>query len=444
MPPLPSTLDENTQAYIEALRRRQKDLSEFQIQRLRTFSGPLATQQRYAAELREDLDVFARQVESLDVAVDDQRTERDRKELRQIVSEFRGSLNSLKKDFRAAMLASKRAIDAKQLSSREELLRSSAVREKQDLNEKVTEDALMKANNDVTQALQRTIALMQGELERSVLSTQLLESSTSSLRSASSTHDVLDSVLVTSKHLITALEKSDWLDRMLILAGLAFFLLVIAFILKQRLVDRGIRLAFWWTRFLPDFSSDEALLKAEEEHAPVLVSTLTEVVPSIISAASAVIGSVVATAASTSVAQNIPLESSTFAAISTAVTGSMDPTTGGLDASGEPFDEPEFGTAVTIPADHATSTDLSQTTSASPCSVTDLVEPSPTSVSASSEPEQTPAHTFSAADKLPSPGQTSPEPVPVPSQNSADHPPIETTIVVQAPITGSGSVHDEL
>ena len=32
----------------------------------------------------------------------------------------------------------------------------------------------MKATNDVTEALQRTFGLMQGELERSVLSTQLL------------------------------------------------------------------------------------------------------------------------------------------------------------------------------------------------------------------------------------------------------------------------------
>ena len=39
---------------------------------------------------------------------------------------------------RAAVLASKRAIDAQQTSRREELLRSSAVREKQTLNEKVT------------------------------------------------------------------------------------------------------------------------------------------------------------------------------------------------------------------------------------------------------------------------------------------------------------------
>lgn len=38
----------------------------------------------------------------------------------------------------------------------------------------ISEDALMQATNDVTEALQRTIGLMQGELERSVLSSQLL------------------------------------------------------------------------------------------------------------------------------------------------------------------------------------------------------------------------------------------------------------------------------
>lgn len=32
----------------------------------------------------------------------------------------------------------------------------------------------MKASNDVTDALRRTIGLMQGELERSVLTTQML------------------------------------------------------------------------------------------------------------------------------------------------------------------------------------------------------------------------------------------------------------------------------
>jgi protein transport protein SEC20 len=53
-------------------------------------------------------------------------------------------------------------------------LSSSAVSEKRDFNEKVTDDALMAASDNVTEAMQRTMALMQGELERSVLSSQML------------------------------------------------------------------------------------------------------------------------------------------------------------------------------------------------------------------------------------------------------------------------------
>ena len=175
----------------------------------------------------------------------------------------------------------------------------------------------MKANNDVTEALQRTIVLMQGELEKSVLSTQLLgtipsllipnchylttrlsptDASSASLRSTSTTHDVLDGLLVTSKHLITALEKSDWIDRMLVLAGLAFFILVVAFILKQRIVDRGLRIAFWWTRFIPDFSSDERLLNMEE--AKTAASVVTGTVASVAASASSAVAAAAASASS--------------------------------------------------------------------------------------------------------------------------------------------------
>ena len=120
----------------------------------------------------------------------------------------------------------------------------------------------MKTNSDVTDALRRTVSLVQAELERSVLTTQMLDSSTATLRSTSFQHDTLNSVMSTSKQLITALEKSDWLDRILIISGFVFFLLVVLFILKQRIVDRGLKIAFWWTRFLPDFSSDEELLRS--------------------------------------------------------------------------------------------------------------------------------------------------------------------------------------
>jgi len=141
----------------------------------------------------------------------------------------------------------------------------------------------MKANSDVTDALRRTIALMQAELERSVLTTQMLDTSTSTLRSTSLQHDTLTTIMSTSKHLITALEKSDWLDRMLILSGFGFFLLVVLFIVKERLLDRGLRIAFWWTRFIPSFSDDEALLMSAEKGMASKVVQATSVVASLAS-----------------------------------------------------------------------------------------------------------------------------------------------------------------
>ena len=63
MPPLPSAIDEETANTIASLERRQKDLADFQLPRLRSCTGPLSLQQQYAAEVRDDLDVFARQLE---------------------------------------------------------------------------------------------------------------------------------------------------------------------------------------------------------------------------------------------------------------------------------------------------------------------------------------------------------------------------------------------
>ncbi|KAJ6595754.1 Sec20-domain-containing protein [Mycena vulgaris] len=286
MPPLPTTFDEETLQLIAAAQRHEKDLAEFQIPRLRSCQGPLSLQQNLAAELREDVDTFARQIEALDVLVDDQKGSKNRRELKAVVDDFTENLAGLRRDARAALLESKRIIDSLSASRREELLSSSAVSEKRDLNEKVSDDALMAASDDVTDAMQRTMALMQGELERSVLSAQMLADSTATLRSTSSTHDALTSVMDTSKHLITALEKSDWLDRVLIFAALLFFFLVVLFILKQRIFDRGMRIAFWWTRFVPDFSGDAQLLSMEKGSMGSVTALSTTIASSAASAAS--------------------------------------------------------------------------------------------------------------------------------------------------------------
>jgi len=272
MPPLPSTLTEETTQLIDSLNRSQKDLQEFQIPRLRDFKGSLAVQQQYAGEIREDLETFGRKVQTLEILAEDQDWERDRRQVADVSQTFSDSLAQMRKDTRAAILISKKAIDASLQSNKDELLRSSVMSEKR-LDEK-SGDALVNASNDVTEALRRTIGLMQGELERSVLSSQILEQSSADLRATMTAHDTLSTLLSTSKHLITALEKSDWLDRMLIFAALVFFCIVVLFILKQRIFDKSLRVAFWWTRFIPDFSSDSDILK-EAEAGALLATTMT-------------------------------------------------------------------------------------------------------------------------------------------------------------------------
>jgi protein transport protein SEC20 len=100
---------------------------------------------------------------------------------------------------------------------------------------------------------------------------------------------LLTGLLGTSKQLVTALEKADWLDRILIFAALTFFALVFLFILKQRIVDRGLRIAFWWTRFLPPMGSGDPPFDAKEvmaDQAAVTSQSVAAVVSSIIASTS--------------------------------------------------------------------------------------------------------------------------------------------------------------
>ncbi|KAI0250637.1 Sec20-domain-containing protein [Lactifluus subvellereus] len=297
MPPLPTTFDDATNASIASIQRRQNDLREFQIPRLRGCSESLAVQQQYAAELREDLEAITHLVEALDETIDVQRSARSQKDLRGIVESFKADLSQLRRDMRAALLASKRAIDSKASSNREELLRSSVLKQTRTSEGKTTEDAVMKAQADVTDALRRTMALMQSELEQSVLSTQMLEASTASLNATSSTHDVLTGLLGASKQLVTALKKADWLDRILIFAALAFFMLVVLFILKQRILDRGLRIAFWWTRFLPSMDRGDSQLRVKEdamEKGITTVQSVTAVASSVVASTTTALASQVA------------------------------------------------------------------------------------------------------------------------------------------------------
>ncbi|KAF8496405.1 hypothetical protein F5888DRAFT_1804105 [Russula emetica] len=117
-------------------------------------STSLTVQQQYAAELREDMEVMITRFieEALDETIDVQRSQRSRKDLRGIVEGFKADMSQLKRDMRVALLASRRAIDSKASSNR-------VLKQTKTSDGKAIEDAVMKTQGDVTDALRRTMGL---------------------------------------------------------------------------------------------------------------------------------------------------------------------------------------------------------------------------------------------------------------------------------------------
>ncbi|KAL0061081.1 Protein transport protein sec20 [Marasmius tenuissimus] len=256
MAPIPPKFDSEAIEIIESLERLERDIVEVQIPKLREGKGTLISERE---EIRNDLDKLGRQLEELSLLVDDQTGEKSRRELRNVVDNKRERLRRLRQETRDVLLASKRTRD---VNNREELLRSNTPTPTTKRGNNAGDDTLMEANNNVTESLRRVVGVMQGELEKSVLSVQMLETSTRTLESTSLAHNTLTFTLDTSKSLVTALSRADKWDRAVMIAAFVFFLLVVGLVVKERIFDKGMRIMFWWTRFIPDFSGDADLLKA--------------------------------------------------------------------------------------------------------------------------------------------------------------------------------------
>ncbi|QRV89830.1 hypothetical protein RhiJN_17848 [Ceratobasidium sp. AG-Ba] len=248
MPPISSPLFTEAQTTYEGISRRLKDLNEYQIPRLRDCKGPLTLQQQFAAELRDDIDALAKRLEDFSTLAEDQERENERTQVKQWVTDLSNELARVKSESRNALLASKRAIDSDAKSRRDELLGSTSLQEKRAADaeahkQQATEDKLMAASDDVTEALRRTTRLMQQELERSVLSTQMLEESSKTLRATSDSYTSIDNLMDVSQVLIKALQRADWIDRIIIGLSLGVFLLTVAYIIKRRVLDRVVAVA---------------------------------------------------------------------------------------------------------------------------------------------------------------------------------------------------------
>ena len=109
---------------------------------------------------------------------------------------------------------------------------------------------------------------------------------------------------------MTALEQTDWLDRVLIISALVFFGLVVLFVLKQRILDRGLRIAFWWTRFVPGVGGSRGRATGEMLKEVVMDTGVGTSLTSVVITATAVPSTLVSVLAATTTLSRHPGDAS--------------------------------------------------------------------------------------------------------------------------------------
>lgn len=105
----------------------------------------------------------------------------------------------------------------------------------------------MTTSQDVTDALRRTVELMSAELEKSALSSTLLDESSQTLASLSTQYGSLFTLMTNSVKLIKTMEREDLIGKGIVAAAMLFFLSCVGYILYVRVFSKGIGLlAFFW------------------------------------------------------------------------------------------------------------------------------------------------------------------------------------------------------
>nr|XP_019044599.1 hypothetical protein I302_06512 [Kwoniella bestiolae CBS 10118]OCF23529.1 hypothetical protein I302_06512 [Kwoniella bestiolae CBS 10118] len=253
---------------LSSLPRRLNDLESFQLPRLHKCLGPLDLHKELVDEMRGDLEGIRYNLELAKEMIYSL-SPYEQNEAQQKIHELEQQYLSIKRSFRQAMLHSKRTILSRRSrvhelneksKSRYELDESRLVEGDEKGKGKARsaaefgmggDDELQTKTNEVTVALRRTTELMQTELEKSVLSIQTLGKSEHSLHNYTQvTHPI--SYLPncanpntkqnhppkhSSPHpTYTTATPPSWTSPV----TLAFFFLVVGFILKRRILDKTV------------------------------------------------------------------------------------------------------------------------------------------------------------------------------------------------------------
>ncbi|KAF9902571.1 Vesicle transport protein S20 [Linnemannia zychae] len=249
MPPIQSTVvPHHIQVQMDALRKQYHGLDSL-ISRLRNLTGsPLSVQQELARSAREESKAIESKIEDLRLLADEQDKESDRALVVAMLEKIETQFKQQQQALRQAVLSSKQTIDRETKSERDLLLKGSkSAIELSEIRRRGAgrgNDAeyMLNTSKEHNESLSRTLKLMQQEVERTAHSAKVIDESSKTLRATVGEYHAYDEVLKRGKTLITKLNQADWTDRLLIGFGLLVFSLVVMYILKKRIADRGISL----------------------------------------------------------------------------------------------------------------------------------------------------------------------------------------------------------
>lgn len=250
---------------------------------------------------------------------------------------------------RQAILNSKQTIDRETKSERELLLKGSkSAIELSEIRRRGAgqgndSEYMLNTSKEHNESLSRTLKLMQQEVERTAHSAKVIgktdlmpqrlslsmtnaylqykivdmftifiDESSKTLKATVGEYHTYDEVLKRGKGLITKLNQADWTDRLLIGFGLLVFSLVVMYILKKRIADRGISLVgylfmplrWFFSLLMPSLRATPPSPEAASEISGVIVEKAAAAGTPLVKAAASA-ASQQASAAPTSAVQGI-------------------------------------------------------------------------------------------------------------------------------------------
>jgi hypothetical protein len=192
-----------------------------------------------------NLETLAARAERIVSAVDeDEKTRRNAlsvfrraieiaKSQKEDVSKYRVLLEDLESKFRADVSDHAMRQAATYASKRVALLSSNQSQHRKDVLGRAD---LLTQSRDANESLARTRALMVRELDRVTEVNAVLMAGSEKLRDVAGEYVTYDSSLKTSRGLLKTMQRREATDRILVGFGVVFFLFVVAYILKRRLM----------------------------------------------------------------------------------------------------------------------------------------------------------------------------------------------------------------